>query len=185
MALSVEYTGKYTSERHEEAKQSGKLTAGEVTKLLNKKFNPEQKITAVELRPLATEWHHSGFYKPAGSKSKMGKTYFFDLEEIPIEKLFEKIIAAREEQARIEVAPDVVVYYFQVAFEKTSGRYGRTFWQPKAFISYIEIKACAKNNFLNKKTELSKDDYELLKDFSGRYLDSYETFEHFKTRMLK
>jgi len=90
MALSIESTGLYTSERHAEAKEEGKLTAGEAAKLLSKKL--KQKISAKELVEAHTviygrepEWHHSGFYKAAGMRKKtMGRTFFFEVDELDV-----------------------------------------------------------------------------------------------------
>lgn len=81
--------GVYNSNRHKEAKLNGKLTAGEVAKILNKQFKPEVKINAKELKPYATEWHHSGFYKGYNG-SRMGRTYFFD-PETNFSELYKKI----------------------------------------------------------------------------------------------
>ena len=75
MALSFEQTGKYTSERHERAVQSGKLTAGQAAKIISKITG--EKVSAKQLKQYSTEWHHSGFYSKG-----MGKTYFFTDEQI-------------------------------------------------------------------------------------------------------
>jgi hypothetical protein len=185
MALSVAQTGKYTSERHEAAKQSGKFTAGEVARLINNRFKLEQKITAAELRPFATEWHHSGFYKQAGSRSTMGKTWFFDLSKITIEKLVELVLQKREEGARIAAEPEIDIYYFAANFKPEYGSYRKKYWQPIASFGIAQVKESQLHNFLKgKKTQITFEDYELLIKFEGRYLESYETFNHFKERML-
>jgi hypothetical protein len=179
MALSVEYTGKYTSERHQAAIESGKLTAGQVAKLINKQFKTD--IKATELKQFATEWHHSGFYKGA-SGSTMGRTYFFTIEgPADIERLYNKAIAARQEAARLAEEPDETVYYFMTGFEKAGKR-----WQPIAQFGIAAIKKSQIESFFRdrKKIEMTKEEYELLKQYAGRCLESYETYTHFKNRML-
>lgn len=181
MGLSVEYTGKYTSDRHEQAKQDGKLTAGETAKLLNKNFKPETKITAAELKPFATEWHHSGFYK-GGNGSTMGRTYFFS-PDTNLEELFQLVITNREKMSFISAEVEEEIYYFKADFIKCgSGRH--SYWQPIAEFGSCLVKPSNLISFLNgKKTQISKEDYELLKSFEKRHLESYESFYHFKERM--
>lgn len=184
MALSTAYTGKYTSERHESAKQSGKLTAGEVAKLINKRFKPEPKVTASELRPFATEWHHSGFYK-SHCRSTMGKTWFFDAEifENFESEYYTKILSAREEEAAIAAEVSELVFYFKAGFEKRgSGR--RSFWQPIAELGEAEVKASEYPSFFSKREKICKEDYCQFNKYNGRSLERYESFESFKERML-
>jgi hypothetical protein len=87
MALSIEQTGKHTSQRHQQAIEEGKLTAGQAAKKLSKATG--QKVLAKQLIQLYElhfgynpEWHHSGFYKGGSGKSTMGKTWFFSECEI-------------------------------------------------------------------------------------------------------
>jgi len=75
MALSINYSGKYTSANHYAAQERGLKTAGEAAREISKATG--KKILARDIRPWATEWHHSGFYG-----RNMGKTWFFDQDTI-------------------------------------------------------------------------------------------------------
>lgn len=75
--LSFRKTGKYTSQRHETAKQEGKITAGKAAKIISKSVG--EKVLAKDIKKFSTEWHHSGFFK-----NGMGKTWFFSPKEIEI-----------------------------------------------------------------------------------------------------
>lgn len=83
--LSLSVTNKYTSVRHELALlDENKKTAGEVVKLINKEFKintsvNELKSLYFDLNGRLPEWHHSGMFKKT-----MGKTFFFNLEEIEL-----------------------------------------------------------------------------------------------------
>jgi hypothetical protein len=84
--LSVSVTGKYTSVRHELARINGKLTAGETAKYLTKEIG--SKIYAKEvveayklLKGSEPEWHHAGFYK-GSTGSTMGRTFFFNDDDL-------------------------------------------------------------------------------------------------------
>lgn len=127
--LSHAVTGKYTSVRHEKAKLSGKLTAGEAAAYLTKIL--KIKIFAADVRPHLTEWHHSGFYK-SGNKSVMGRTYFIkpeDLDELAAkwnEKKSE--LQAKQTAAAIEEArkKETIIYGFYYIWDSNySGRYGK------------------------------------------------------------
>jgi hypothetical protein len=86
MGLAFETTGKYVSERHAAATETGKLTAGEVSKRLKKVgINISAKEVVESYKTLTgrePEWHHSGFYKPAGGHSTMGRTFFFAASDV-------------------------------------------------------------------------------------------------------
>lgn len=73
--LSYNETGRYTSVRHETAKQDGKVTVGEAAKIISKALGI--KVAAKTIRPLSPEWHHSGFFR-----NRMGKTWFFTKEQV-------------------------------------------------------------------------------------------------------
>jgi len=168
--LAYEETGKYVSERHAEAGAAGMLTAGEVAKLLNQQFKPFPKVTARELKPLADEWHHSGFYK-SSQGSTMGRTYFFS-PDINLAELYEQLCDARKEAE----GPKRKAYIFATGWRKG---YGRRKWFPLAKFAVIEV---GENDMIA--DEISPEDYELLKGFEGEELEAYESFTDFKGRML-
>jgi hypothetical protein len=86
--LSTAITGKYTSVRHAMAKASGKLTAGDAVKLLRKELKDRTIIKNDVLGAYnllfgrEPEWHHAGFYRNNSGRSTMGRTFFFNEEEI-------------------------------------------------------------------------------------------------------
>jgi hypothetical protein len=85
--LSLDVSGKYTSVRHELARESGKLTAGEAAKKISKelklKVSAKEVVSAYEtLNGCEPEWHHAGFYRNSRGKSTMGRTFFFTKEEV-------------------------------------------------------------------------------------------------------
>lgn len=86
------------SENYQDAEDKQLLKAGEVAALLTKKF--KIKITAVELSPFATEWHHGGVFKSKTGQSLKGKRVFFfkpaDIEKVSLEQILrnrEKVAA--------------------------------------------------------------------------------------------
>lgn len=84
MALSLNYTGKYTSENHQNAIDSGKLTAGETAKIVGKAVGLKLTVKSLnylfcEMFGRTPEWHHSGFYG-----KNMGRTYFYKQDEIQL-----------------------------------------------------------------------------------------------------
>lgn len=168
--LSYNETGKYTSERHQAAIESGKLTAGEMAARLSKIYG--EKITAKELKPLAPEWHHSGFYKPANGRSTMGRTYFFGADADPA-GLIEQVLAARI--AEPVVAQDK--YYFVVGFERVRiNSFGKLGYKPVA--RFEVAKDTPKNG-----TEITAEEFENARQYAGQRLEAYETFRQFKMRM--
>ena len=180
--LAYEETGKYVSERHAEAKAEGKLTAGQVARILR---NRDVKITAKELKRYATEWHHSGFYKGSNG-STMGRTYFFPVDT-DFDALVKKINEARMEESLIAREPDVERYFFCTEFEirYDGGRSrSRKRYQPIASFVAVQMKPSQLWPDFKNNCEMIKDDYELLKQFEGEDLEPYETFRHFKERML-
>ena len=56
-------------------------------------------------------------------------------------------------------------------------------WQPIADIAQVICKPS--ESFSAKAVEISREDYELLKEFDGEELEAYESFTRFKERMLK
>lgn len=88
MALAINETGKWVSERHHMASQT-KMTAGDAAKELRKQgiqISAKQLVQDYELLTgMTPEWHHSGFYRPNGkSRKTMGRTFFFTIEQITI-----------------------------------------------------------------------------------------------------
>lgn len=86
------------SENYQDAEDKQLLKAGEVAALLTKKF--KMKITALELSPFATEWHHGGVFKSKTGQSLKGKRVFFfkpaDIEKVSLEQILrnrEKAVA--------------------------------------------------------------------------------------------
>jgi len=84
MALSLNYTGKYTSENHQNAIDNGKLTAGETAKIVSKAVGYKLNVKSLnylffEMFGRNPEWHHSGFYG-----KKMGRTYFYKQDEVQL-----------------------------------------------------------------------------------------------------
>jgi hypothetical protein len=99
--LSVSVSGKYTSVRHELARESGKLTAGESAKKISKelkiKVSAKEVVAAYEtIHGCEPEWHHAGFYRNNRGRSTMGRTFFFSQEEV------EELTARWNELAAIE-----------------------------------------------------------------------------------
>jgi hypothetical protein len=92
------------SENYQDAEDKKLLKAGEVAALLTKKF--KMKITALELSPFATEWHHGGVFKSATGQSLKGKRVFFfkpaDVEKVSLEQ----ILRNREKAAAPKPPPD-------------------------------------------------------------------------------
>jgi hypothetical protein len=161
--------GKVVSERHAEAAANGLLTAGQMAKKIKRVLGV--KVLAKELKPYADEWHHSGFYK-GGNGSTMGRTYFFK-PDVNLERLYESVCNDRAELEK----PQRTVYQFGVKFRKG---YGRRKWIPLAHFEVLEIPA----DQAGISDEVSPEDYELLKKFEGEELEPYESFYHFKERML-
>jgi hypothetical protein len=88
-----------------------KITAGE---LAAKMRRAGLNVTAKELKPLALEWHHSGWIP--GRKydgSRMGRTYFFPVDT-DIDKLYKDVLDARAETIAEAERPDVLVHYDEV-----------------------------------------------------------------------
>jgi len=169
--LAYEETGKYVSERHAQAKAKGKLTAGQVAKILRKRG---LQIKAKELKRYANEWHHSGFYKDS-SGLKMGRTYFFPAD-IDFDILIERIENDRIIGEQIDEEKNRTAYIFKVGFRKG---YGRRKWIP---IAKFITKVVPENGMIP--DEISLEDYEALKRFEGEELEPYETFAHFRERMV-
>jgi len=174
--LAYQETGKYVSERHAEAAAQGKMTAGQMAKLLNQRFSIEPKITARELKPLASEWHHSGFYKGRAG-STMGRTYFFAVE-MNLDELCKSVCDQRGQAAKQAAEAKVVIHKFSAGFRRG---YGRRRWVPVAKFEAIEV---AESELYQHSDTISPEDYQTLKKFAGEELEAYETFEHFKSRML-
>ncbi len=128
MALSS--SGKKVSERHEIASQT-KKTAGQAATILKKNGITVTAKSLIENYALFyksyPEWHHSGFYKK-GSKSTMGKTYFFTQKEIDqFEKDWTKIqtlIEEKRKEAEIQRKTKIKGFYYYWDYDY-NGRYGK------------------------------------------------------------
>lgn len=147
--LSVSVTGKYTSVRHELAKESGKLTAGGAAKKLSEKLT--EKVSAKEIVSAWTlltgrepEWHHAGFYS-----GTMGRTFFFSSEQISelAERWPEVAIKIKERQSEIKRKAENIVTGFFFTWEKDySGSYGKK-RNYKVLRIYEGYEATLPNNF--------------------------------------
>lgn len=87
------------SENYQDAEARQLLKAGEVAALLAKKF--KIKITAKELAPFATEWHHAGVFKTTSGRLKGKRVYFFnnaDIEKIELRQ----ILGNRKEERPVD-----------------------------------------------------------------------------------
>ncbi|MBC9913061.1 hypothetical protein [Chitinophaga varians] len=87
-----QYLRQGKSENYQDAEEKGLLKAGDVARLLTKKF--KEKISAAELTPFASEWHHAGVFK-SGNALKGKRIYFFS--PAAVEKItLERILAGRQ-----------------------------------------------------------------------------------------
>ncbi|WP_212003336.1 hypothetical protein [Chitinophaga sp. HK235] len=122
-----QYLREGKSENYQDAEAKGLLKAGAAAQLLSKKFN--EKITAKELEPFSTEWHHAGIFK-SGHSLKGKRVHFFsaaDLEKITLEK-----ILGNRAKAAAKAAPDTskVQGWFPQYFRMTDPVSRRTFNKP-------------------------------------------------------
>jgi hypothetical protein len=120
------------SENYQDAEDKQLLKAGEVAALLTKKF--KVKITALELSPFATEWHHGGIFKSTTGQSLKGKRVFFfkptDIEKVSLEQ----ILRNREKAAAPKPPPDnSIVQGWYVQFFKMTDPVSRRLIS-KAFV---------------------------------------------------
>lgn len=168
--LSVELTGKYTSVRHEQAKVSDKLTAGEAAKFISKTIN--QKVSAKELvaaykllKGHEPEWHHAGFYK-CKSGSTMGRTFFFD--DIDIESMIADWSKIPEKQAAIELeekrkAETIIKGFYYSWDHDYSGKYGKK-KNYKVLDVYEGNELIKPRNFVS----LNNEEFEKAKSLAGK-----------------
>lgn len=162
--LSTETTGLYTSERHQAAKEEGKLTAGQMARKINRAVKLTPPAAAAELKPLAAEWHHSGFMPGGG----MGRTYFFP-PDADARTLAEQVAAAR-------VAPPTRCW--QVRFRADRGAYGRKHYVPIAHVFELD-----RGKVVPTKAErISRELYDSLLPFEGQDLEPYESLYSFLAR---
>lgn len=95
------------------AQKEGRMTAGQAAKKLSKRLG--RKITAKEIEPLATEYHHAGRF----GKHQAKRVFFFSQNEI------DKITLADVERA---AAP---VWGWVLGFKAVyDGRYGKKRYAP-------------------------------------------------------
>lgn len=159
MGLSEKGT---TSERHEAARSdSSKITAGELAKAMRK---AGMQVTATDLKPLATEWHHAG-WTPRGG---MGKCYFFradDARPARMQALYEQVQEQREKAAQPR-------YGYCTRFEaRYDGPYGRKRYQP--ILAVDEFAPGEKIG--GKYTQITKEEYDLLESLDGLELEPYQS----------
>lgn len=158
------------SERHAAARNDeSKLTAGELARLMRR---AGMQVTARELQPLATEWHHAG-WKPGGG---MGRCYFFaaaDATPDGMSRLFARVVAARAAAAQPR-------YGWRVGFRADySGPYGRKRYQPIA-----ELREFAPGQRMPDKFEpISREEYGALLPHNGADLLPFESRAAFARRM--
>lgn len=155
MGLSIEQTGLYTSERHEQARRDGKLTAGQAAAIirarLGSKVSAKETVSAFGiLFGCEPEWHHSGFYRPQGGRRKtMGRTFFFSIDQI--EELISRwpeVAQRREEAATIEAKKaTTMVKGFYYKWRQDYGGYRGKKRNYKVLQSYEGIEADAPRNF--------------------------------------
>lgn len=186
MALSHEYTGKYTSANHEAAIQSGRLTAGEAAKIISKQIG--KKVLAKQvlasyraLNGFDPEWHHSGFYSNGSRKKVMGRTWFLEDAEVSElaakwVELQEKIIEddfrqAQEEKKALET--DIQGFYYVWDYDY-GGYHGkkRNYKVLKAYEGN-ELEA-PKKNF----TPCDLAEFEAVKLFEGRAYYGWDEPSH-------
>ncbi|SDF02598.1 hypothetical protein [Chitinophaga filiformis] len=115
------------SENYQDAEDKQLLKAGEVAALLSKKFNT--KISAKEIEPFASEWHHAGVFK-SGNGLKGRRVYFFreaDINKISLEKILENKAKVTQ-----KAAPDhrMVQGWFPQYFRMTDPVTRKTFSKP-------------------------------------------------------
>jgi len=127
-------------------------------------------VTAEELKPHATEWHHAGFL-PNGRG--MGKCYWFK-EQTYKEQwvLYTKVLEARE-------AASAPRYGWKVDFTTSRGTYGKKKYQP---ISCVQEFAPGET-MTEKWEQLTIEDYQKLLPHNGAKLLPYESLESFKKRI--
>ncbi|MGN7818903.1 hypothetical protein ACTJJB_02165 [Chitinophaga sp. 22536] len=91
-----QYLRQGKSENYQDAEEKGLLKAGDVARLLTKKF--KEKISAAELTPFASEWHHAGVFK-SGNALKGKRIYFFS--PAAVEKItLEQVLARRQQPVK-------------------------------------------------------------------------------------
>jgi len=108
-----EYAARGKSNNFIAAQDAGRLTAGQAARWLSKKF--DRKITAAQVEPLATEYHHAGRF----GNNKARRVFFFSPAEL------DQITLADIERA---AAP---VYGWVLGFRaEHTGRYGKKRYVP-------------------------------------------------------
>jgi hypothetical protein len=167
--LSVSITGKYTSVRHELAREAGKSTAGEVAKYLSKilkeKISAKEVISAFKiLEGREPEWHHAGFYK-GNSGRTMGRTFFFDDDDI--QNLIDNWQVYKQKNIQIQnenkIKAETKIFGFYYSWTHDySGKYGRK-------VNYKVLGIYSGNALVIPKnfTEISEFDFEKIKNLSG------------------
>jgi hypothetical protein len=162
----ADYFSQGVSNSHIYAKECGKITAGEAAKILSKKF--AIKILAKDIKPLSTEWHHSGAFK-GNNGTLAGKTYFFTKEQVDSITL-EKINQVNNQLISEKQALLINVQGWYIDFKKVSiNRYGKLGWKPFLGI-YEGEKGKAPKSFV----ALTDEQMEIARLQKGRQLEPYE-----------
>lgn len=161
--LSVSVSGKWTSVRHELARLEGKITAGEANKYMKKAGIETTAKQIVEyykvLNGREPEWHHAGFYKDKNKKSTMGRTFFFESEEVEelienwqnIEIMKSQRQAEKEAETQRQIATQIKGFFYEWTSDY-SGRYGKK-RNYKVLRVYEGSEYCKPNNFTALNTE--------------------------------
>jgi hypothetical protein len=169
LANQIGLSTKVVSERHFIASQT-KLTAGEAAKKLSKllkfKISAKEIIAGYKnLNGRDPEWHHSGFYKSAKG-STMGRTFFFDENDIQFLSENWVIIESIENEHKTEIERKklIIVFGFYYAWDYNySGNYGKkvNFKVLKTFTGSVlntprNFTACDENVYELAKTKEGK-----------------------------
>ena len=162
-----QYFDQGKSNSHILAQNQGKLTAGAAAKILTKKFGI--KISAKDLKPLSTEWHHAGHFKGFNG-GQAGKTYFFTQDQV------NQITPETIENSRKLLADKLVmesqdVKGWFVKFDRVRiNSYGKLGYKPFLGI-YEGPKGKAPKSFI----ALSEEQFIIAKSQEGRAMEAYET----------
>ena len=131
------------SENYQDAEDKQLLKAGEVAALLTKKF--KVKITALELSPFATEWHHGGIFKSANGQSLKGKRVFF-FKPSYVEKVTLEQILRNRDKPKPQPDNSIVQGWYVQFFKMTDPVSRRVYSKPFVGI-YKGPKAKAPKGF--------------------------------------
>jgi len=164
-----DYLSQGKSNNYLVAEENGKIKAGEVAKILTKKFGI--KIYAKEIECFATEWHHAGVFQGYTGKLMGRKVRFFTHEEIENITL-ESILENRGNQTKKEEKENQMVKGWFVKFERIRiNHYGKLGWKP--FVGLYEgLQGNAPKNF----TSLTDEEFEDARKYEGSQLISFANY---------